>query len=225
MCGRLTLTTDDYASVARELEAHLMTEEGRPRWNVSPGQTHLILRTCEDGRRLEPAMWGFGMEGRLLVNARGETLNERPRFRKAFARTRCVVVADGFFEWTRTTEQNQPFFFHRGRQPRPDGLLLLAGLFERVADEDANLRFTIVTTDASPDVSGVHGRMPVILRPEDLPAWLGEGPPSPLAPLLAVPEGGLLHHHPVSPKVNSPSFDRPSAIEPARPQPTQTTLF
>lgn len=225
MCGRLTLTTDDYASAARELDAHLDTASPRRRFNVAPGQTHVILRTCQEGRRMQSATWGFGMEGRLLINARGETLNERPRFRKAFARTRCVVIADGFYEWTRTAEQNQPYFFHRGRHSRPDGLLLLAGLFERVADEDTNLRFTIVTTDASPDVSAVHGRMPVILEPRDLPAWLGEGPPSPLAPLLSTPGVGLLHHHPVSPKVNSSGFDRPSAIEPARPQPTQTTLF
>ena len=217
MCGRFTLTTDDLEAVAREIEAELAPGETavhRPRYNIAPAQRHYLVRRKEDARReLVPAMWGFcrprsGDASRPVINARVETASQRPMFREAFAVRRCLVPADGFLEWTGPARARLPVWFHR----QGGGLIWMAGLF----DDDAHgLAFTILTTDASPDVALVHDRMPVLVTVEHAGAWLAEGRTGAPSP------GGLLVGTKVSSRVNSAVHDDPACLEPASDPPPE----
>ena len=216
MCGRFTLTVATFDELCALLGVPPDVDAAavfRPRYNVAPTDTHIIL--CEDGRRhLAPAVWGLGEKPQ--INARSETADSRPTFRTAFARTRCVVPTDGFFEWT---ADRQPLWFHR----KDGGLLLMAGLYERDRDQ---LRFTILTTAANDLVAPVHDRMPAILAPEQLDAWLGRTAPSKLRALLKPAPTDWLIATEVSPRVNSVANDDPACLEPPSPKtPKQLRLF
>jgi len=142
MCGRMTLTSSDLGQVLGELQEALgsvgirpiWADDAapslfRPRYNVAPTQLHPVLRQLRDHANLSFASWGVLARGTgkpLAVNARAETVSTRPAFKDAFATRRCVVPADGFFEWKVGPDGRQPLWFHR-----PDGkLILLAGLFD-----------------------------------------------------------------------------------------------
>ena len=216
MCGRFTLTVATFDELCALLGVPPDVDAAavfRPRYNVAPTDTHIIL--CEDGRRhLAPAVWGLGEKPQ--INARSETADSRPTFRTAFARTRCVVPTDGFFEWT---ADRQPLWFHR----KDGGLLLMAGLYERDRDQ---LRFTILTTAANDLVAPVHDRMPASLAPEQLDAWLGRTPPGKLRALLKPAPTEWLIATEVSPRVNSVANDDPACLEPPSPKtPKQLRLF
>ena len=221
MCGRFTLTVATFDELAALLGVSIEGSANvdaaavfRPRYNVAPTDTHIIL--CEEGRRqLAPAVWGLGTE-KPQINARSETADSRPTFRTAFARTRCVVPTDGFYEWT---TDRQPIWYHR----KDGGLLLMAGLYER---DRKGLRFTILTTAANDLVAPVHDRMPAILAPEQLDAWLGRTPPSKLRALLKPAPADLLIGTEVSPRVNSVANDDPACLEPPPTKsPKQLRLF
>jgi putative SOS response-associated peptidase YedK len=202
----MTLTRRELIELADELEAacdSAACAAHRPRYNVAPTDQHPVLRLVGGARQLALAGWGLppAVKGRgPLINVRSETA----RFsRKALmASGRCVVPADGFYEWKSTPEGRAPMWFHRA-----DGkLLLLAGLWEAG-------RFTVLTTTANPTVAGVHDRMPVILTPDDAQAWL-------LAPterLLRPAPEGLLAVRAVSARVNSVRNDDPACLEPPAP--------
>ena len=184
MCGRMTLTRRELIEVADELEAAFDAGAAaayRPRYNVAPTDTHPVLRLREGARWLEPARWGLPPTGRRakapVINARAETARLRDPFRAAWngpvgsMAGRCVVPADGFFEWKKETRE--PTWFHR-----PDGrLLLLAGLWQDGA-------FTVLTTAPNALVGQIHDRMPAVLSPDEAHAW------------LAAPSSGLLHPAP-----------------------------
>ena len=183
----------------------------RPRYNVAPTDVHPILRLDRDQRRLEPAVWGFeNAPGRPpLFNARAETAPIKDSFRGAFVNGRCVVPADGFFEWSGTGENRRPFWLHRA-----DGkLLLFAGLYEPSATGDR--RFTVLTTQPNTMVAQLHDRMPVILAPEQVDTWLRRGDPAVLQPAPA----DVLVATPVSTRVNSVRNDDPGCLEPPAPEP------
>ncbi|HUL60225.1 MAG TPA: SOS response-associated peptidase [Anaeromyxobacteraceae bacterium] len=208
MCGRFTLTVDDVAALARAWAAEVdaaVAAAWRPRYNVAPGDPHLLLRNGAPGRRLERARFGIaGARGRLHLNARIETAPALPAFREAWRERRCAVPADGFFEWEGPEGARRPVWFHR-----PSGRpLLLAGLFE---EREGALAFAILTTGAAGPVRPIHDRMPVLLPEEGLGAWLaGTGPaPATDAELIG---------RPVSPRVNSVEHDDPACLEPPAPE-------
>src|SRR5262249_62205998 len=127
MCGRFTLTVPDLDLLAELLGVPAdpaLAERYRPRYNVAPSDAHLIVAGEKGGRRLVSATWGLGAQ--LRINARSETARERPTFQRAFARGRCVVPADGFFEWSGPEKARRPLWYRRV----DGGLLLMAGLFE-----------------------------------------------------------------------------------------------
>ena len=224
----MTLTTDDYDSVARELDAVVsrgLRERFRARYNVAPGDEHWIVCRYDEDRVLRGATWGWLRDdGGMLVNARAENVARSPTHRVAFLRGRCGVVADGFYEWNGPRNDRQPWWFCR-----PDrGLLVLAGLFVDGIDpvtRQATRRFTVLTTDANREVSSVHDRMPVILPHGHLSEWLGSSDEHRLAQLLRPSPDATLVVRPVSKLVNKTGNDEPACIE-AIPAPArQTSLF
>jgi putative SOS response-associated peptidase YedK len=218
MCGRFSLTVADIAALARtwgaEVDAALLAA-WRPRFNVAPGHQVPLLRGPAGQRRLVLAAFGLPASGGgLHVNARSETASRRPAFREAMASGRAAVPADGFYEWEGPPSARRPTWFHR-----PDGapLLLAALASEGAGGQPA---FAILTAEAVPPVASLHDRMPVILPPGQLDAWLAAGPPPPLPRPGAVALAG----RPVSPRVNSPAHDDPACLEPP-PAPRQGSLF
>ncbi|MEX2159387.1 MAG: SOS response-associated peptidase [Dehalococcoidia bacterium] len=217
MCGRFTMSRRDAEELARELGVDPESlRDYRPRYNIAPTDQHWILRTKYEQRELLPATWGLvnswakdGKRAAAQINARAETLTTRPAFKEAYQKRRCVVPADGFFEWTGPKTARQPLWFHR-----PDGgLVLFAGLYEswQPAPDTWQRTFTIITTDANDVVGRVHDRMPVVLTDGDIDAWmLGEGE---FEGLLVPAPNGLLVATPVSPRANSVKNDDPSVLE------------
>jgi putative SOS response-associated peptidase YedK len=173
-----------------------------------------------EDRELLPATWGLvnswakdKKRAAGQINARAETIADRPAFRDAFQKRRCVVPADGFFEWTGPTGARQPLWYYR-----PDGgLLLFAGLYESWQPEPGQWErtFTIITTEANAIVREVHDRMPVILPEERINDWLfgrQENSEALRAMLVPAPDALLTVRH-VSPRVNSAREDDPGVLE------------
>jgi len=239
MCGRFTLTRPD-----RLLDAHEGIEgvgdhgeialpgDLRPRYNIAPSQPVLVLPNTEPpGLALH--RWGLiphwasnETAGHRMINARAETLASKPAFRQAFVRRRCLVLADGFYEWQVLGRAKTPIYIRR-RDRRP---FAFAGLWEvwRPPGREPIQSCTIVTTEPCPLLAPIHDRMPVILRPEHVAPWIASTrrDPEQLAPLLAPIDEGLLETYPVSKLVNTPAFDDPACIERAdAPLPGQPSLF
>lgn len=204
MCGRFTLTEKDLVRLAHALGAAVapdLAAAWRPRFNVAPGQDVLLLRDAR-GLRLERARFGLPGPGPLRFNARVETAAERPAFRAAWATRRCVVPADGFYEWEGGAGERRPVWFHDpARRP-----LLFAALF---GEEDGQLGFSILTAPARGPVAALHDRMPVLVPPAGLGAWLAGGPPPP------APEDALAGA-PASPRVNAVANDDEACLAPPR---------
>jgi putative SOS response-associated peptidase YedK len=152
--------------------------------------------------------------GSRLINARAETAAEKPAFRAAMSARRCLVIADGFYEWQRTGRAKQPYFFQL-RRGRP---LAFAGLWEAWRGPDHTLleTCTLLTTAANDLIRAIHDRMPVILGPAAYDAWLDPGcrDPRPLLPLLAPCPSDEMETFAVGNFVNSPSHESPRCIEP-----------
>lgn len=230
MCGRYTLTTPDLEAVARVVQAEIspaLRAEHRPRYNIAPSQPAPIV--CEPGgaRTLELGVWGLpGEKGHArrpgaLVNVRAESVATAPMYRDAFARGRCGVVADGFYEWTGPKERRRPHWFHA----RGGRLLVFAGLYRDEPDPETGevrRRFAILTTGANSLVGRYHERMPAIVPRGQLGRWLAPLPASAsmaektaLAHILGPAPDDLLVDTPVTTRVNSPRFDDPECLEPA----------
>jgi len=223
MCGRFTITRRDGKSLAAELGV----PEGsfvdyRPRYNIAPTQPHFIVRIKYENREVLPATWGLVRSGSKdasmaakCINARSETIETRSAFRDAFQKRRCVVPADGFFEWTGLKTARQPTWFHRD----DSRLLLFAGLYEAWQKEQGawETTFTILTTAANAVLESYHDRMPVILADRDADDWMDPRAPSPraLKRLLIPAPDDLLLATPVSPEVNNVDNDSPDLLQPA----------
>ena len=180
MCGRFALKAPP-ADIAAHFGLDAVPETA-PRYNIAPTQDILIVRHPwrAPEARLEAARvkWGLlpswakdASMAAKLANARGETVAEKPAFRSAFRRMRCLVPADGFYEWEATPSGKQPWFIRL----KAGGLLAFAGLWEHWQAPDGTPleTATLITTDANALMRPVHDRMPVILQPADYAAWLG----------------------------------------------------
>jgi len=231
VCGRYTLTAPDPAAV-RARFALEESVEVRTRFNVAPGDDVLAVTTDRDGRpRGELLRWGLVPSwakspdtGLKMINARLETVTERPAFRGAFERYRCLIVADGFYEWRPTAGgPKQPFHI-----TRTDGALFaFAGLWSiwHAPDGDRLRTCTILTRAANSVLAPLHDRMPVILEAAGEADWLDIGtPPDRLREVLrglpaeqtALTEVGLA--------VNDARYDGPECLAPPAPSP-QASLF
>ena len=217
MCGRYTLAADA-DELVEAFDVPELTFELMPRYNIAPTQAAPVVAEDRRGRRAGLLTWGLvpgwrDEPGAGLINARAESVASRPSFREAFERRRCLVPADGFYEWSHDGERKAPHWIHA-----PDGSLLsFAGIWERWSRSGAEPlhTFAIVTTDANPDVAHLHDRMPVLISPPDRDDWLDRS--TDVARLLemlgSAPPGSLVHHE-VSPRVNRPAEDDAGLIEP-----------
>ncbi|WP_242343839.1 SOS response-associated peptidase [Anaeromyxobacter terrae] len=211
MCGRFALATPGIDVLAHELGATVSREPAlayRPRWNIAPTQDHWIVRLVHGRRTLVSARFGIeGHSGRLVFNARSETAAELRTFRDAFRGGRCVVPADGFFEWQGGRGARRPLWFHA-----PDGGLLL---FAALALEQRGApAFVILTTAANDLVRPVHDRMPALLSRDAAEEWLSRPDAALLRP---APERCLVSRE-VSEAVNDVANDGPELLEPPAPR-------
>lgn len=147
--------------------------------------------------------------GNKMINARVETVDEKPSYRASFKRKRCIIPASGFFEWH--TQTREPYYF----SPK-DMVFSFAGLWDKWASPDGSelLSCTIITTEANRTLQPIHNRMPVILDREALDTWLSDTSDTPLLKSLLVPYDGKLEAWPVSKKVNSPANNFAEILEP-----------
>lgn len=221
MCGRFV------RSSSPEIFAELFGAQGElslaPSHNVAPSQSVLAARNTERGRReLAQLYWGliprWAKEPKTpysTINARAETVATKPTFRDAFRRRRCLVAADGFFEWKRLGTTKQPYFIHlEGRQP-----FAFAGVWDHWAKGGQVIEScAIIVTAANAVMHAIHDRMPVILDPENYSAWLNpeQKDPQPLLRLLQPYTGHDLQAYPVSTRVNSPKNNTSDLLIPAR---------
>jgi len=218
MCGRYTLATP-VGRLAEEFGFDSSSEEFRTSYNVAPTQQVPAVLAEGGKRRLEMLRWGLVPSwaddpgiGARMINARSETAPEKPSFRRAFRERRCLIPADGFYEWRRENGAKQPYYFHM-REGRP---FAFAGLWESW-NRDGEIRScAILTTQANDLVGGIHERMPVILPRDHYDAWLDpEAEGEEVAGLLVPYPGDDLEAYPVSRFVNSPGNDDSRCIEPA----------
>ncbi|MEE2679053.1 MAG: SOS response-associated peptidase [Myxococcota bacterium] len=225
MCGRFTLTTPpEEIADCFALDA---VPELAPRYNIAPTQEVGTVQAGSSGaREFRRRRWGLVPHwskdprmGARLINARSETLVEKPSFREAFRHRRCLVPADGFYEWAgKGRGSRQPHHIRR-----PDrGPFAIAGLHERWRDEAGAWleTCTLVTVPANARLAPVHHRMPAILPPEQWDAWLDPEVADAvrLLPLLRPCPDSELEFAAVSRRVNRPQFDDPGCLAPATPE-------
>ncbi len=224
MCGRYALVTPaDVLARLLDITGDSAGLVWSPRRNIAPTQMAPVVRTdpASGERQLALLRWGLipgwvqdPQIGARLINARSESAAQKRAFRSAFRSRRCIVPADGFFEWRPVGRQKQPYFIYGG-DGRP---LAMAGLWERWSDQAGQTieSFTILTTEANRTMRALHDRMPVILPLEAVSRWLdptrAEG--DELQSLLEPASDALLRMHPVSRRVNSPFNDDPALLEP-----------
>jgi putative SOS response-associated peptidase YedK len=205
MCGRYTLSYVDLARVASAVGCLVdpdVAASYRPRYNIAPSSTAIIARPQDaTSPVLVQAHWGLEMYARLVFNVRAETAGRR--FGPALTHRRCIVPADGFYEWAGERTDRRPIWFHH-----PDGeVLLMAGIFDMGAE--TRPRFAILTVDATPPVSEIHSRMPLLFSPQSARRWLDRlpdgQPASDEVPLVGVG---------VSRRVNAVANDDATCLEP-----------
>ena len=224
MCGRYTLTRHE--DVVEDLQASLdvavaSNDWWKPRFNVAPTQPSPVITLRDGARTIEMMRWGLvpfwatapGKKAPLMINARVESLDAKAFFRDAMQRKRCLVPADGFFEWKREGKIPKPIYFH----PRSHGIFAFAGLWarSRTGSGVEQHSFTIITGKPNELIKQIHDRMPIVLDPSTYAAWLdpsldAEGARA----LLGVPPVGDWTGEPVSTWVNKADHDDPKCIEP-----------
>jgi putative SOS response-associated peptidase YedK len=222
MCGRFTITLDP-AEFQEEFELGPFPEVFRPRYNVAPTQSVFVVRDPQN-RQIEKMRWGlvpFWAKdvsiGSRMINARGETLTEKPAFRGAFQKRRCLILADGFYEWDKGPRGKGPsiphYFYLNPQKP-----FFFAGLWESwgPVDQEPVLSCTIITCCQPNDlVAQYHDRMPVIMDNETAWQWLGnESNSQQLLSLLRPYSAQAMGERAVGSTVNSPATDTPSLIDP-----------
>ncbi|HEX6384082.1 MAG TPA: SOS response-associated peptidase [Anaerolineae bacterium] len=220
MCGRFTLT----ASGETLAEAFDLPDVPpvAPRYNIAPTQPIVAVRLSPNSGKREFTFFHWGLIpswskdvkiGSRLINARSETVTEKPSFRSAFKRRRCLIPATGFFEWQRQGNKKQPMYI----QVKDSQVFAFAGLWETWYGADGSEidSCTILTTEPNDLVRDIHNRMPVIIEPVDYSMWLdpGANPEDGLHLLRPYPADQMLAL-PVSPVVNNPNNDTPECIAP-----------
>ena len=219
MCGRFTLNKSGEA-IASAFQLNEVPQL-LPRYNIAPTQlVPTVLHTAENSnRQFHQLRWGLipswakdPQMGTRLINARAETVTEKPSFRSAFRQRRCLVIADGFYEWQRQERKKQPFYFQlQNGQP-----FAFAGLWERWRSPDGEeiQSCTILTTEANEILRPIHDRMPVILDSKDYDLWLDPEVQNtePLQQLLRPYPSEAMTSYAVSTKVNNPANNTPECI-------------
>jgi putative SOS response-associated peptidase YedK len=233
MCGRYTLTSQE--GLVDDFEAALDPDAPKNPWfkarfNVAPTQDAPIVRLRDGVRVIEMMRWGLvpfwggkqGAKPPLMINARLESIESKRVFKDALERRRCLVPADGFFEWKKDGKHKQPMWVH----PEDHARFAFAGLWAKAKTDAGELHsYTIITGPPNPLVAPIHDRMPVVLDRRAWAAWLDpETAPHAARELLVVPPVTGWSAEPVSPWVNSADHDDPTCVELAD-APAQSSLF
>jgi putative SOS response-associated peptidase YedK len=221
MCGRFVLMT-----LAKALAEHFQLREEpvpAPRYNIAPTQMIAVVYcpNVRSARELKMFRWGLvpfwakdPSIGVKLINARGETVAEKPAFRSSFKNRRCLIPADGFYEWKRVERRKQPYLFCMADR-RP---FAFAGLWDRWEGPDGSVieSVTVITVGANELLLPIHDRMPAILSEQDYDLWLDTSVKKPevLQPLLKPYPAGEMTGFPVSAKVNRSDYDGPDLVAP-----------
>ncbi len=222
MCGRFARhsSLQEFVALIPGLSA-----DGRatlkPRYNIAPSQALLLARNAETGGREWVSLywgllpqWAKDTKARKPINARAETVHERPYFRVPFRRRRCLIAADGYYEWQRLAHgRKQPYYITLNS----GGPFAFAGLWNRCLTADGPVETCCILTTAANDATrSIHERMPVIVGPEDFDLWLDPGIErrEPLAGVLSAYPSDAMHAHAVSTLVNDPANDSPRCLEP-----------
>src|SRR6185295_668690 len=168
MCGRFTLRSVDRIRIA--LANRVQLDRVVPRYNIAPTQPVMTLTQPDQAEEL---IWGlipyWSKEPAPIINARAETLEDKPSFKESFERRRCLILADGFYEWERNGKISQPYYF----QLKDGAPFAFAGIWDRWRSGDRSITScAIITTTANELLAEIHTRMPVILRPESYDLWL-----------------------------------------------------
>ncbi len=231
MCGRYAVTATP--EVLRALFGYAEQPNFPPRYNVAPTQPIAIVRLVNGKRQFALVRWGLlpswvkdPKAFSLLINARGETLAEKPAFRAAMKRRRCLIPADGFYEWKAGGVRKQPYYIHA----KSGAPLAFAGLWETWTGPNGEELETaaIVTTAANRTLAAIHDRMPVIVAPEQFDLWLDNATEdtTAAAALIRPASDDLLEAYPVTTDVNRVANDNAKLVEPfvaaAEPEPAAT---
>ena len=223
MCGRFTLTIDP-AGLQDAFRNYTFPARFAPRYNIAPSQP--VLAIANDGQdKADFFVWGLIPSwakdpaiGNRLINARGETIAEKPSFRGGFKYKRCLILADGFYEWKAQPgiKTRMPYYIHmKDRRP-----FAFAGLWDVWNSPDGSQikSCTIITTSPNELMQTIHNRMPVILHPTDYAQWLDTAPRTPesLLPLIRPFPAEKMSVYPVSTLVNKPDNDRAELVLPAK---------
>ena len=231
MCGRFTLRLSP--SELAEIFRLLREPDVRPRYNIAPTQPVAVIRA--EGKFRDPSLMRWGLIpfwakddkiGSRLINARAETVAEKPSFRAAFRKRRCLIPADGFYEWKKLDDKTkQPYFIGL----RHDDPFALAGLWEHWTGPNGNPveSCTIITCPANESLAKLHDRMPVILHEDDYDRWLDPQNKQfeELQSLLVPYPAAEMRTYPVSKLVNSPKNDVPDCAEPVDDESAKGRLF
>jgi putative SOS response-associated peptidase YedK len=220
MCGRFTLRARA-GVLAEQFACEIPPLE--PRYNVAPTQMVAAVRQDPESRQRQflTLRWGLipswakdASIGSRMINARAETIADKPAFRAAFRRRRCLVLADGYYEWTKRGGTKQPYYFRR-RDEQP---FALAGVWETWRDKSTEQEIqscTVITTEANELSRPIHDRMPVILSPRNYRDWIDSSGEEvhPIQELLRPCDSGEMRVDPVSTFVNSPRNDSPKCVQ------------
>ncbi|WP_100374801.1 SOS response-associated peptidase [Bacillus sp. FJAT-45037] len=214
MCGRYTLTASK-EQIEEQLGVQL--DDYQPRYNIAPSQPVLSLISDGENRRAGYLKWGLvpvwakdPKIGHKMINARGETVDEKPAFNRLLKRRRCLIVADGFYEWKRTEEKKKPY-----RITVNDDIFTFAGLWDRWESDDKEIvSCTILTTEPNEFMKEIHDRMPVILGGEDRNMWLDPSIEDKdiLTQLIKAYPAKDMDAYEVSPLVNNPKNETEECI-------------
>jgi putative SOS response-associated peptidase YedK len=234
MCGRFSLSVTPQGF---QMVLGIPPPDGyRPRWNITPDSDIVAVRAGADGPRAVWMRWGLlgpwmkaANDPGRQINARSESAFDKPMFRDAIRRWRCLIPADGFYEWRKEGQgPSTPFRIHLAG----DALFAFAGIFRpmRLADGSHVVTCAILTTDAWPSIRGIHHRMPVILAAGAQAAWIDPSrtDPASIQPLLAPRPEAELRAYAIDRRVNNPRFDDRAIWQPAsaaRPPPVQGELL
>jgi len=214
MCGRYTLRSRGsakfYGVPASELPFPVS------RYNIAPTQDVPVILKRGIERELALFQWGlvpsWSVEPKGFINARAETLEDKPSFSESFQRRRCLIPADGFYEWVRSGKHKQPYFF----QVQDETPFAFAGIWDQWQRNGVSINScAIITTTPNELLATIHDRMPVILNPEAQESWLRENArPAELKELLVPIPGSEMKSFPVSPRVNYAEVDESQLVEP-----------
>jgi putative SOS response-associated peptidase YedK len=213
MCGRFTLKSPGRVRFDGRSPRLLET---KPRYNIAPSQEVLVITQSDDLQDLSSFIWGlvpsWSKEPRGFINARAETLEEKPSFSESFLKRRCLIPADGFYEWKRNGKTRQPYYF----QMSDEAPFAFAGIWDEWRKDGVSIAScSIVTTAPNELLETIHDRMPVILAPAVQEAWLrhGAAPAELRAILKPFPASGM-KSHPVSQEVNYAQAEDERLVEP-----------